>query len=237
MHFDAIADDRQPAAVDPRYGSTLGRGPAHAPVVVPAAVATGGGVRFAAHAAPLGGCDLTVAGEGQPMGQPIGQRIVVRGRVVDENGRPVRRSLLEVWQANAAGRYRHVGDQRAAPLDPHFAGAGRLLTDDDGGFRIVTIRPGAYPWHNGGAGIAWRPAHIHFSLFGNVHAQRLVTQMYFPGDPLIDHDVIIQGIADATARRSLVARLDIDGTLASDQALAFAFDIVLRGRGATPFGL
>ena len=176
-----------------------------------------------------GACDLTRSGTGEA----LGQRIVVTGRVVDEDGRPVRRSLVEVWQCNAAGRYTHANDRHDAPLDPHFRGEARMLTDDDGRYRFVTIRPGAYPWNNHRN--AWRPAHIHFSLFGNVHAQRLVTQMYFPGDPLIEHDCIINGIPDEAARRSLISRFSMDETV-PDEALGFVYDIVLRGRGATPFG-
>jgi protocatechuate 3,4-dioxygenase beta subunit len=188
------------------------------------------GVRFASTAAPVGECDLTRLGDGEP----IGQRIVVTGRVVDEDGRPVRRSLVEVWQANAAGRYMHDNDQHHAPIDPNFSGEGRMFTDDDGRYRFVTIRPGAYPWDN--QGIAWRPAHIHLSLFGNVYAQRLVTQMYFPDDPLMKYDVILNAIADEAARTSLVSQFSMGETV-SDEALGFVFNIVLRGRGATPFGL
>ena len=230
MKFDPVPEARQPGAIHPPYGSTLRRGPTKAPVVVRAPAAVDDGVRFAASAVQPGECDLTAQGAGEP----LGQRIVVTGRVLDEDGRPVRRSLVEVWQCNAAGRYMHANDQHDAPLDPNFRGEGRMLTDDDGRWRFVTIRPGAYPWNNHAN--AWRPAHIHFSLFGNVHAQRLVTQMYFPGDPLLEHDVILNGIPDEAARRSLVSRFSMEDTV-SDQALGFVFDIVLRGRGATPFGL
>ena len=230
MKFDPVPATRQPSAIHPPYGSTVRRGPRQAPVVVSAPAAVDDGVRFAAAAVRPGECDLTAQGTGQP----LGQRIVVTGRVVDEDGRPVRRSLVEVWQCNAAGRYTHANDQHDAPLDPNFRGEGRMLTDDDGRYRFVTIRPGAYPWNNHYN--AWRPAHIHFSLFGNVYAQRLVTQMYFPGDPLMEYDVIWNGIPDEAARRSLVSRFSMEETIA-DQALGFVYDIVLRGRGATPFGL
>ena len=230
MKFDPVPAALQPSRIHPPYGSTVRRGPRHAPVAVVAPAAVTDGVRFAASAVPPGACDLTAQGAGEP----LGQRIVVTGRVLDEDGRPVRRSLVEVWQCNASGRYTHADDHHDAPLDPNFEGEGRMLTDDDGRWRFVTIRPGAYPWDNGGA-IAWRPAHIHFSLFGNVHAQRLVTQMYFPGDPLLAHDVIWNGIPDEAARRSLVSRFSMEETDA-DRALGFVFDIVLRGRDATPFG-
>jgi len=230
MKFDAIPEARQPSAIYPPYGSTLRRGPMKAPVVVSAPAAVEDGVRFAESAVQSDECDLTKQGTGEP----LGQRIVVTGRILDEDGRPVRRSLVEVWQCNAAGRYTHANDQHDAPLDPNFSGEGRMLTDDDGCYRFVTIRPGAYPWNNHPN--AWRPAHIHFSLFGNVYAQRLVTQMYFPGDPLMEYDVILNGIPDEAARRSLVSRFSMEETI-SDQALGFVYDIVLRGRGATPFGL
>lgn len=230
MHFDAIPDERQALAIAPAYGSTVKRGPTHPPIAVASPFATDAGVCFADKALQPGDLDLTAQGAAEPQGQ----RIVVTGRVVDQDGQPVRRSLVEVWQCNAAGRYTHTNDQHDAPLDPNFHGQGRLLTDDDGRYRVMTIRPGAYPWTNHSN--AWRPAHIHFSLFGNVHAQRLVTQMYFPGDPLLEHDVILQSIPDEAARRSLVSRFSMAETL-SDRALGFVFDIVLRGHGATPFGL
>jgi protocatechuate 3,4-dioxygenase beta subunit len=159
-------------------------------------------------------------------GEPLGERIVVQGRVLDSRGRPARRSLVEVWQANAAGRYHHAADTHPAPLDPHFSGAGRTLTDDDGRYRFVTVKPGAYPWgnhHN-----AWRPAHIHFSLFGTAFTQRLVTQMYFPGDPLFEYDPIFNSVRDPAARQRLVCALDLDET-EPEWALAYRFDIVLGG--------
>jgi protocatechuate 3,4-dioxygenase beta subunit len=230
MRFDPIPSERQPVTVHPPYGSTLRRGPQQPPVVVSAPAAVEAGVRFAESAAKPGECDLTLTRNGEA----LGQRIIVTGRIVDEDGRPVRRSLVEVWQCNAAGRYTHAGDQHNAPLDPNFCGEGRMLTDDDGRYRFVTIRPGAYPWNNHHN--AWRPAHIHFSLFGNVYAQRLVTQMYFPDDPLMEYDAILNSIPDEAARRSLVSRFSMEHTI-SDQALGYIHDIVLRGRNATPFGL
>jgi protocatechuate 3,4-dioxygenase beta subunit len=167
--------------------------------------------------------DLTRHGDGEP----LGERIVVQGRVLDEEGRPIRGALVEIWQANAAGRYRHELDRHAAPLDPNFFGGGRCLTDADGRYRFVTIKPGAYPWANHEN--AWRPAHIHFSLFGRVFVERLVTQMYFPGDPLLDHDPILQAVRQPRARELLVAKLDLDVTQ-PDWALGYTWDVVL-GRG------
>ncbi len=172
--------------------------------------------------------DLTL----QHRGEPQGQRIVVEGRVVDDDGRPVRNQLVEVWQANAGGRYIHQRDQHPAPLDPNFTGAGRTITDGEGRYRFVTIKPGAYPWHNHLN--AWRPAHIHFSLFGTAFTQRLVTQMYFPDDPLFPLDPIYQSIPEQKDRDRLVATYDHDLT-SPDWALGFHWDIVLGGSRATWF--
>lgn len=163
-------------------------------------------------------------------GEPLGERIIVTGRVLDERGRPVRGALVEIWQANAAGRYIHKNDQHDAPLDPNFLGAGRCLTDDEGRYRFLTIKPGAYPWGNHPN--AWRPNHIHFSLFGEYFASRLVTQMYFPGDPLLAHDPIFQG-TPAGARDRLISRFTLDVT-EPGFALGYEFDIVLRGPQETP---
>jgi protocatechuate 3,4-dioxygenase beta subunit len=164
-------------------------------------------------------------------GEPLGERISVTGRVADGDGRPIRNQLVEIWQANAAGRYAHVVDQHQAPLDPNFTGAGRCLTDDDGGYHFITVKPGAYPWGNHPN--AWRPAHIHFSLFGTVLSERLVTQMYFPGDPLFEFDPIMTSIRDPAARDRLVSSFELDRTEA-DWALGYRFDIVLGGRATTP---
>ena len=171
--------------------------------------------------------DLTI----QDGGDPVGERIVVTGRVVDGEGRPVRRQLVEVWQANAAGRYIHKRDQHPAPIDPHFTGVGRVLTDDDGSYRFTTIKPGPYPWKNHHN--AWRPAHIHFSLFGNEFTQRLVTQMYFPGDPLFALDPIYQSITDPKARALLVASYEHEVTQ-HEWATGYRWDIVLTGSLRTP---
>jgi protocatechuate 3,4-dioxygenase beta subunit len=159
-------------------------------------------------------------------GEPLGERILVHGRVLDARGLPVRKSLVEVWQANAAGRYAHAVDRHPAPLDPNFTGAGRALTDDEGRYRFVTVKPGAYPWGNHYN--AWRPAHIHFSLFGTAFTERLVTQMYFPGDPLFEYDPIFNSVRDPDARARLVCGFDLEETV-PEWALAYRFDIALGG--------
>jgi protocatechuate 3,4-dioxygenase beta subunit len=168
----------------------------------------------------------------QHEGEPLGERIIVTGRILDEDGRPVPNTLVEVWQANAAGRYAHAIDRHDAPLDPNFTGCGRTMTDGEGRYRFVSVKPGAYPWtnhHN-----AWRPAHIHFSVFGEAFLTRLVTQMYFPGDPLLPFDPILNGIPDAGARERLVSAFDWETTI-PEQALGYRFDLVLRGRNETPW--
>lgn len=170
--------------------------------------------------------DLTI----QHSGEPLGERIVVTGRVLDGDGRPVRNQLVEVWQANSSGRYVHKRDQHPAPLDPNFTGVGRLITGDDGSYRLTTVKPGAYPWKNHRN--AWRPAHIHFSLFGSAFTQRLVTQMYFPGDPLFALDPIYQSILDPAARARLVADYDHEASV-PEWALGYRWDIVLTGPSAT----
>jgi protocatechuate 3,4-dioxygenase beta subunit len=168
----------------------------------------------------------------QHAGEPIGERIIVAGRVVDEDGRPIPNTLIELWQANAAGRYQHLIDNHPAPLDPNFTGAGRTITDELGYYRFVTIKPGAYPWRNHSN--AWRPAHIHFSLFGPAFITRLITQMYFPNDPLMPLDPISQSIPNERARQRLISKFDVDLT-EPEWALGYRFDFVLRGREATPF--
>lgn len=164
-------------------------------------------------------------------GVALGERIIVSGRVLDDRGTPIPNTLIEVWQANAAGRYIHKVDQHDAPLDPNFLGAGRCVTDDSGGYSLTTIKPGAYPWPNHPN--AWRPPHIHFSIFGPCIATRLVTQMYFPGDPLLKHDPIFNSVPDEEARNRLIARFSLDMTQ-PDWALGYEFNIVLRGRNETP---
>ena len=162
----------------------------------------------------------------QHKGEPLGERIILTGRVTDTDGRPVRDTLVEIWQANAAGRYIDPADDHPAPLDPNFTGAGRCLTDGDGLYRFVTVKPGAYPWRNHAN--AWRPAHVHFSFFGPALASRLVTQMYFPGDPLIPLDPILSSIPDARGREMLVSRFDLE-TTTPEWALGYRWDVVLRG--------
>ena len=172
--------------------------------------------------------DLTVHGQGEP----LGERIIVHGQVLEEDGRAVPETLVEIWQANACGRYRHAGDQHPAPLDPNFEGMGRCVTDAEGRFKFITIKPGAYPWGNHEN--AWRPQHIHFSVFGRAFTQRLVTQMYFPGDPLFEYDPIFNSVRDERARAAMICSFDLASTV-PDWALAYRFDIVLRGPAATQF--
>ncbi|SEB73731.1 protocatechuate 3,4-dioxygenase subunit beta [Streptomyces sp. TLI_105] len=216
-----------PARDYPPYRSSALRHPRQPLVAVrdPEAVELSGPVFGATDVTALD-ADLTRGGAGEP----LGERMTVTGRVLDRAGRPVRGQLVEVWQANAAGRYAHRLDQHPAPLDPHFTGAGRCLTDDQGTYRFTTIRPGAYPWRNHTN--AWRPAHIHFSLFGSAFTQRLVTQMYFPGDPLLAYDPVLQSVTDDAARARLVAAYDHHLTI-PEHALGYRWDIVLDGPAAT----
>ena len=225
--FRPFAAGTQPPLDHAAYGSTHLRHPKRALRALAQTVSETTGPHFAPAVFPKIG-DLTR----QAKGEPLGERIIVAGRVTDEDGRPIPNTMIEVWQANAAGRYAHPRDTHDAPADPNFPGEGRIFTDAEGHYRFVTIKPGAYPWHNHHN--AWRPVHIHFSLFGSGFAQRLITQMYFPGDPLLALDPIYQGIADAGARDRLVSKFDLDVT-EPEWALGYRFDIVLRGRGATPF--
>ena len=179
----------------------------------------------------LGPLDDDLTKNGAVDGEPLGERIIVTGRVMDEDGRPVPSTLVEIWQTNAAGRYIHKVDQHNAPIDPNFFGAGRCMTDAAGRYRFITVRPGAYPWGNHANG--WRPPHIHFSLFGPSFLTRLVTQMYFPGDPLLELDPVFLGVPDSEARERLIAEFSLEVT-EPEFALGYAFDIVLRGRRATP---
>lgn len=211
-----------PPLFHPPYRSTLRRAPLAPAIAFPATEAELGWPVFCAGEVRPEDADLTRQHEGEP----IGARTIVTGRVVDERGRPVPRALIEVWQANAAGRYRHDADDTRAPLDPNFTGAGRALTDGEGRYRFLTIRPGPYPWRN--EPNAWRPAHIHVSVLAPSWRARLVTQMYFEGDPLLARDPIFLSVPDAAARAALVAPLD--WTACEDHhALAYRFDVVLRG--------
>ena len=216
-----------PPLLFPDYRSTRLRAPSRPLVPLRHSLTEITGPMFGPDRVMEGDADL-ISGHG---GEPLGERIIVHGRVLDGDGRPVRSTLVELWQANAAGRYRHDRDRHPAPLDPHFTGAGRCLTDDDGRYRFVTIKPGAYPWGNHGN--AWRPAHIHLSVFGRAFVQRLVTQMYFPGDPLLPHDPIFNSVRDATARGRMISQFDLRETV-PEWALAYRFDVILRGREATP---
>ena len=209
------------------YASTHKRAPQHEPIRIQHTLSEITGPRFPAANFGPGDSDLThFAG-----GEALGERIVVTGRVLDEDGRAIPESLIEIWQANAAGRYAHDNDQHEAPLDPHFSGIGRVIADGDGEYRFMTVKPGAYPWRNHYN--AWRPQHIHFSLFGPSFATRLITQMYFPGDPLLALDPIFNSVPDPAARQRLVASFDIEVTI-PEHALGYRFDFVLRGRSATP---
>jgi protocatechuate 3,4-dioxygenase, beta subunit len=216
-----------PPYLYPGYRATLARSPARPLLVLPPGAVSVYGPLFGEGDVAPGDADLTLHGEGAP----IGERIIVHGRVLDGDGRPVRRQLVEIWQANAAGRYAHKVDDHDAPLDPNFAGGGRCLTDDDGHYRFVTIKPGEYPWGNHPN--AWRPAHIHYSVFGTSFTSRLVTQMYFPGDPLLAYDPMYQSIRDRRAAERLIATFELDATVEA-WALGYRFDIVLGGAGTTP---
>jgi len=217
----------QPPALFPAFVSSRTRAPSHAPIHIPQTLTetTGpSGVwdRLMGPAAP----DLTK----QHKGQPLGERIILSGRVLDGFGRPVNGTIVELVQANACGRYAHNYDQHDAPLDPNFSGVGRAVTNSEGNYRFVTVKPGAYPWANGPN--TWRPSHIHFSVFGPAFATRLVTQMYFPGDPLFPLDAIACSVPEH-ARHRIVCRFDPETTMPY-WALAYRFDFVLRGREATP---
>lgn len=220
--------ESQPASPYPPYRATIRRSPQLSLIVLPHTLSEITGPVYGDSDVTETDSDLTR----QHVGEPLGQRIIVRGRVVDDGGRPVPDTLVEIWQANAAGRYIHKKDEHLAPLDPNFTGAGRTLTDEHGNYEFVTIKPGAYPWENHDN--AWRPPHIHFSLFGNAFATRLVTQMYFPGDPLLAFDPIFQSIPQERARQRLVSAFDLNSTKPG-WALGFRFDLVLRGPEATPF--
>ena len=219
--------ENQPPYFYPPYASSVKRAPLRPLIAVPQTLSEWTGPVFGHADIGLTDADLTRHGQGEP----LGERIIVSGCVLDEDARPVPNALIEVWQANAAGRYLHKNDQHDAPLDPNFTGCGRTLTDNNGKYRFVTIKPGAYPWRNHPN--AWRPMHIHFSLFGAGLLTRLVTQMYFPGDPLLAFDPIFQSVPDELGRARLISAFDWATTI-PEQALGYKFDIVLRGRDATP---
>ncbi|KAB2919488.1 MAG: protocatechuate 3,4-dioxygenase subunit beta [Hyphomicrobiaceae bacterium] len=216
-----------PPHLFPDYKGTARRAPSRPLIMIPQTLSEITGPVYGHSDVGPEEADLTK----QHAGEPQGERIIVKGRLLDERGRPVPNSLVEIWQCNAAGRYIHKVDQHPAPLDPNFTGAGRCVTDENGTYQFTTIKPGAYPWRNHAN--AWRPAHIHFSLLGPSFLTRLVTQMYFPGDPLFPFDPIFNSVPDPKARERMIAKFDLD-TTKPEWALGFVYDIVLRGSNATP---
>jgi protocatechuate 3,4-dioxygenase, beta subunit len=226
-----VAENRpyviDPPYDEPGYGSSRLRAP-HRPLAVLLLTATERlGPTFGHVRVHLTDADLTR----QHDGEPLGERIIVTGHLLDGDGRPIAGQLIEIWQANAAGRYAHDVDRHPAPLDPNFTGGGRCLSGPDGSYRFLTVKPGAYPWKNHAN--AWRPAHIHFSVFGRAWTQRLITQMYFPGDPLLAHDPIFLSVRDQAARRRMISSLDL-GVTEEGWALGYRFDVVVGGHLATP---
>lgn len=226
--YRRVPTQSQPPSLYPPYVATLLRAPQKPLIVLPHTLSEITGPIYGHENIGETDNDLTR----QHAGDPIGGRIIVTGRILDSNGRPVPDALIEIWQANSAGRYVHVKDQHPAPLDPNFTGAGRTLTDENGVYRFVTIKPGPYPWLNHYN--AWRPAHIHFSVFGRAFITRLVTQMYFPGDPFFPYDPIFQSVPDEKARQRMISKFDLEITQ-PQWATGYRFDIVLRGPEATPF--
>jgi protocatechuate 3,4-dioxygenase beta subunit len=225
-------DMTKPLALDPPYDypgylSTRARFPREPLVELPKGALDTPGPLVPRGFVKNGDNDLTTRGKSAP----LGEKMILVGRLLDEDGRPVRRSLVEIWQANASGRYHHPGDQHEAPLDPNFEGIGRTFTDDEGSFRFITIKPGSYPWRN--HAFAWRPQHIHFSLLGNAPVQRLITQMYFPGDPMLDIDPIYNSVPDREARKRMICTLDLHAGI-EQVAIAYRWDIVLAGAKSTP---
>jgi protocatechuate 3,4-dioxygenase, beta subunit len=220
-------ENDDPDLLSPDYVATRTRAPLKPLIVIPQTLSELTGPAFGHETIGELDHDLTRQHEGEPQGE----RMILHGRVLDGDGRAVRNTLIELWQANAGGRYRHQVDQHPAPIDPNFSGAGRCLTDDEGRYRFVTVKPGPYPWRNHDN--AWRAQHIHLSLFGPAFATRLVTQMYFPGDPLFFQDPIFNAVRDERARERMISSFDLSETV-PEWALAYEFDIVLRGRDATP---
>ena len=229
--FPEVVDADDPGPDPPNdfhdYVGTRLRAPKSPLVIIPATLSELTGPAYGESAISPLDADLTK----QHAGEPLGERIIVSGRVLDADGKPLRGQLVEIWQANASGRYPHHVDQHDAPLDPNFSGAGRCVTDDDGRYKFITVKPGSYPWGNHPN--AWRPNHIHFSLFGRAFTDRLVTQMYFPGDPLFAFDPIFKSVRDEAARERMISRFDL-GLTVPDWALGYSYDIVLGGRYATP---
>lgn len=219
-----------PPALVPAYKSSVTRSPRYAPISLENTLSEITGPVFG-HG-DIDPIDRDMIRNYAKTGDPIGERIILHGHVRDENGRPVANTMVEAWQANAGGRYRHRNDSYLAPIDPNFGGCGRTLTDEQGYYYFRTVKPGAYPWRNDGN--SWRPAHVHLSIFGQAFAQRLITQLYFEGDPLIALCPIVNAVPDQAARERLVARLDMQSTIPLD-TIAYRFDIVLRGRRSTLF--
>jgi protocatechuate 3,4-dioxygenase, beta subunit len=226
--YERPADGVHPRLATPEYRSTLLRAPRQPPVMLPHGLTEITGPLLGAERVTPADADLTT----RHAGEPLGERIIVTGRVLDSGGAPVPDTLIEIWQANASGRYAHRVDDHPAPLDPNFDGAGRCMTDSLGRYRFVTIKPGAYPWKNHLN--AWRPQHLHFSLFGRAFTQRLITQMYFPGDPLFAQDPIFNSVPDPKARERMICAFDLALT-EPEWALGYRFDIVLRGPEASVF--
>ena len=221
---------RHPPALTPSYKTSVARSPRFARISLEQTVSEITGPTFG-HG-DFGALDHDLIKNYASDGDPIGERIIVHGRVLDENARPVPETLVEVWQANAGGRYRHKKDTYLAPIDPNFGGCGRTMTDGEGYYFFRTVKPGAYPWRN--MVNNWRPAHIHVSVFGRSFTQRLITQLYFEGDPLIPLCPIVQTIPDPDAIEAMTAKLDLNATIPLD-SIAYRFDIVLRGRRSTLF--
>jgi protocatechuate 3,4-dioxygenase beta subunit len=228
MVYRRVVPGSQPECRHDAYRSSIGRVPSKPLIQLPHTISELSGPVFGHDSIGETDNDLTR----QHANDPLGERVILTGRVLDEDGRTVPNTLIEIWQANAAGRYSHAKDNHRAPLDPNFTGAGRTLTNANGEYRFVTVKPGAYPWRNHAN--AWRPAHIHFSLYGPALVTRLVTQMYFPGDPLFYQDPILQSIPDEKAQQRLISKFDME-TTEPEWALGYRFDIVLRGRQSTPF--
>ena len=228
--YERSRPGEEPPYLHRDYGSTVKRAPAQKLLHVAHTLSEVTGPSFADGWAGPDNADLTI----QHKGEPIGERMIVAGRVIDEHGTPVPGTLVELWQANSAGRYLHEADQHKAPLDPNFTGAGQVVTNDAGHYRFLTIVPGAYPWRN--SHNAWRAQHLHFSVFGAGFAARVITQMYFPGDPLLEYDPIFHSVREPEARARLISYYDPDLSEA-EWALGYRFDIVLRGRAATPTGI
>ncbi|MEP2031277.1 MAG: protocatechuate 3,4-dioxygenase subunit beta [Paracoccaceae bacterium] len=223
--------ERHPPALTPNYKTSVSRSPQFALISLQNSASEITGPVFGHQ--DLDPCDNDLINNyARPGESPIGERIIVQGRVLDEDSRPVPNTLVEIWQANAGGRYRHKNDSYLASIDPNFSGCGRTLTDDNGHYSFRTVKPGAYPWRNWVNN--WRPAHIHLSIFGTAFAQRLITQLYFEGDPLIASCPIVNGVPDPEAIEQLIARLDMNASIPLD-TIAYKFDIVLRGRRSTLF--